>query len=188
MSEAAAETNESNNTDGTDSGQQLEIENDTSATTSSAGDDFKPITSQKELDQALKGRLDRERSKFKDYNDLKAKATKFDQVTAAQKSEVQLAIERAEAAERKASELESAKEVSDWKSQVAKDPKYAGVTADVLRGNTFEEIEGHAASLKALLPEPRKGGQVSTEGRTVSTGNGDPRTQFADLLKTARGG
>lgn len=188
MSEATgSETNESN-TDGTVTGEQLEIENDTSATTSGAGDEFKPITSQQELDRALKGRLDRERAKYKDYPDLKEKATKFDQVTAAQKSEVQLAIERAEAAERKAADLESEKEIADWKSQVAKDPKYAGITADVLRGSTLDEIEDHAASLKALLPEPRKGGQVSTEGRTVGNGSGGPAQQFADLLKTARGG
>jgi hypothetical protein len=116
------------------------------------------------------------------------KAQKFDQVTAAQKSELQLAIERAEAAEKKSAVLEAEKQKADWKAAVAKDPKYAGVPADVLRGESLEEIEAHAASLKALLPEPRKPGQVPGEGRTVTTGSGDPAQQFADILRKARGG
>lgn len=53
-----------------------------------AADEFKPITSQKELDAALKGRLDRERAKFKDYNDLKAKADMLDQIEQANLSEL----------------------------------------------------------------------------------------------------
>lgn len=187
MSETGVtEANEST-TDGSEAAAAA-TENDTSATTSGAGDDFKPITSQKELEQALRTRLDRERAKFKDYGDLKAKADKFDQVTEAQKSELQLAIERAEAAERKASSLETEREIAGWKSQVAKDPQYAGVTADVLRGSTLEEIEEHAASLKALMPEPKKGGSVPSEGRTVTSGKGDPATEFAEIMRNARGG
>jgi len=58
--------------------------------------------------------------------------------------------------------------------------------AAVLRGTTLEEIEDHAAELKALLPEPRKAGQVPAEGRTVTTGTGDPAQQFAELIRNAR--
>lgn len=187
MSETGVEANEST-TDGSETADQAGTEKDTSGTTSAAGDNFKPITSQRELEDALKERLTRERAKFKDYGELKDKAAKFDQVTAAQKSEVQLATERADAAEQRAAKLESEKEVAGWKSQIAKDPKYAGVTVDVLRGNTFEELEEHAASLKALLPEPRKPGHVPGEGRTVTPGTGDPAQQFAELIRNARKG
>lgn len=114
------------------------------------------------------------------------KAAEFDRVTDAQKSEQQKLIERAEAAENRAAQLEAAREIEGWKSTVAKDPKYAGVTAEVLRGSTLEEIEDHAAALKALLPEPRKAGQVPAEGRTVPTGTGDPAQQFAELIRNAR--
>lgn len=117
-----------------------------------------------------------------------AKAAEFDKVTEAQKSEQQKLIERAEAAENRAAQLEAAREIEGWKSTVAKDPKYAGVTAEVLRGNTLEEIEDHAAALKALLPDPRKAGQVLAEGRTVQTGTGDPATQFANIITNARRG
>lgn len=172
-------------TDGSDAAEQAGAENDTSGATSAAGDGFKPITSQRELEQALKTRLDRERAKFKDYDDLKAKAAKFDQVTEAAKSDLQLALERAEAAERRSSELETERQIAGWRTEVSRSTN-GRIPADVLRGNTLEEIEAHAASLVALLPEPKKGGQVPAEGRTVTTGSGDPANQFAELLRNAR--
>jgi hypothetical protein len=151
---------------------------ESSGSTSTAGDNFTPITSQQELDQALKTRLERERAKFKDYNDLKAKAAEFDKVAEAQKSDLQRQVERAEAAEKEAAELRSAREIEGWKAQVS---KKTGVPANVLRGSTLDELEDHAASLKSLLPEPRPG-RVPSEGRTVTTGSGDPAQQLASIL------
>ena len=50
--------------------------------------EFEPITSQEQLDGILKGRLAREReqaaAKYADYDELKAKAAKFDEAEAAQ--------------------------------------------------------------------------------------------------------
>lgn len=71
-----------------------------------AADEFKPITSQQELNAALKDRLDRERSKFKDYNDLKAKAAKLDEIEQANLSELEKANGRITTAE---SERDTAK-------------------------------------------------------------------------------
>jgi hypothetical protein len=118
--------------------------------------------------------------------ELKSKASRLDEIEEAQKSELQKAIERAEAAEGTLATLQAAQQISDWKSEVTKLPKYAGVSPDVLRGTTLEEIEEHAAQLKALLPEPRKPGHVPGEGRTVTNGTGDPAQQFADLIRNAR--
>ena len=57
--------------------------------------DFQPITSQEQLDGILKSRLARERekvaSKYADYDDLKAKAAKFDEAEAAQMSDLEMA-------------------------------------------------------------------------------------------------
>ena len=100
----------------------------------------------------------------------------------AQKSEQQKLIERAEAAEQRAALLEAAREIDGWKSDIA---KKTGVPADVLRGATLDELEEHAASLKALLP-PTKPGQVRAEGRTVTSGTGDPAQQFAEIIRGAR--
>lgn len=113
------------------------------------------------------------------------KAKKFDEVTEAQKTESQKILERAEAAEHRADALEAAQQRADWIAQVS---KKTGVPGDVLRGETLDDIEAHAASVKALLPEPRKAGQVLAEGRTVSAGTGDPAQQFADIIRGARQG
>lgn len=112
-----------------------------------------------------------------------AAAKKLSELEESQKTELQKAIERAEAAEGVAYALTAAQEINDFKAQVS---KRTGVPVDVLRGTNIEEIEEHAASLKALLPEPRKPGQVPGEGRTVTTGTGDPAQQFADIIRNAR--
>lgn len=112
-----------------------------------------------------------------------AAAKRLTDLEESQKSELQKALERAEEAEGVAYALRTAQEVNDLKAQVS---KKTGIPADVLRGSDLEEIENHAASLKALLPEPRKAGQVPTEGRTVTTGTGDPAQQFAELIRNAR--
>lgn len=64
-----------------------------------AADDFKAITTQDELNRIVGERIARERSKFADYGDLKAKAAQFDKIEEQNKTEIQRATERAEAAE-----------------------------------------------------------------------------------------
>jgi hypothetical protein len=54
---------------------------------------------QEQLDTIITDRLSREREKYKDYDDLKQKATKFVELEEAQKSELQKANEKAQAAE-----------------------------------------------------------------------------------------
>jgi len=98
----------------------------------------------------------------------------------ADKTELQRERDAREAAQREAAELRAEREVEGWKAQISK--KF-GIPADVLRGSTLDEIEDHAASLKALLPEPRTPGAVPGEGRTVTGGAGNPAQQFANILK-----
>jgi hypothetical protein len=105
-------------------------------------------------------------------------AKELEAIRESQKSDQQRLVERAEAAERERDEERALRQVGDWKSEVA---KKTGVPAEVLRGSSLEDIEAHAVSLKALLPEPRPG-HVPTEGRTVTTGSGDPAQQFASLI------
>lgn len=111
------------------------------------------------------------------------------------KSELQRAQTRAEAAEKKAADLEAAnqkreaeaeqaKQIAGWKEAVS---KATGVPVAVLRGSTQEDIKAHAESLKEAFPDPdpRRGAYVPGEGRHVATGTGDPRQQFADIIKNA---
>lgn len=78
--------------------------NPTSGETPTAGDEFRPITSQEDLNKVLNERLTRERAKFADYKDVKAKASRLDEIEEANKSELQKAADRATAAERERDE------------------------------------------------------------------------------------
>src|SRR5690554_6655553 len=61
---------------------------------------FKPITSQDDLNRIITARVERERSKYGDYDDLKAKAAKLDEIEQANKSEAEKLAEAKAAAER----------------------------------------------------------------------------------------
>jgi hypothetical protein len=71
--------------------------NNTSETTPVAGDGFKPITSQDELNRIIGERV--KRAKPADYDDLRMKAARLDEIEQANKTEVEKANERATKAE-----------------------------------------------------------------------------------------
>lgn len=74
-------------------------------TSTATSDTFTPITSQEEFDKALKPRLERERSKYADYKDLQAKASKYDELEQASKSDLEKANDRATQAEAKLADM-----------------------------------------------------------------------------------
>lgn len=67
-------------------------------------EEFRPITTQDDLNRVIGERIQRERSKFADYYDFKAKAERFDEIEEANKTEQQRIAERAESAERERDE------------------------------------------------------------------------------------
>lgn len=133
---------------------------------------FREITSQRQLDQVIAKRLERERAKFADYAELQEKAAAIDD-----------AIERAEKAEAALADLKAANQVRDWREEVAAE---AGVPAAALRGSTRKELEEHAAQLKELIatvPGPQRV-VVPGEGEPDLALNGNP---LLDKLKAAVG-
>ena len=93
--------------------------------------------SQEDVNRIVQERLQREREKYSDYDELK---------TAAERAQ-ELEEEKQTLAERVA-EFEAKEEQSKLVAQVAND---AGVPADALRGDTKEELEAHAEVLKSLM-------------------------------------
>lgn len=124
-------------------------ENDGQQAAESEG--FKPITSQEELNRLIGQRIAKVESRFGDYEDVKAKAAKFDEAQEAAKSDLEKATARAEAAESKVKEYEQRTQIATWKSEIVKDSK---VPAEALRGTTREELEEHFEALKGLISEP----------------------------------
>lgn len=140
-----------------------------------AANEFKPITSQEGLNAALKDRLDRERAKFKDYNDLKAKAAKLDEIEQANLSELEKANGRIAAAEK---DREAAKAEA---SRVRKAVQYGlslEVADEFLTGTDEETLEAQAKRLSELMAEKttaeverkKKNPTVPKEGTSTKTG------------------
>ena len=136
--------------------------------TAAAAETFAAPASQEELDRIIQARLDRERKKFADYDELKKAADRLTQLEEANKSEAEKAVARAEAAEKRAAELEAA----TLKATVAADK---GVPAALLTGSTQEELEASADALIAFRGEQKPAGPSSTSlGKVNQTAKVEP--------------
>lgn len=137
-------------------------------------DSFTPPASQEELDRLIGSRLAKERSKFSDYEDLKAKAAEFDKAQEAAKSEQEKQAEQLEKLQRENQDLKQREQVAQWKKQVSEE---TGVPASVLAGDSLEDLQSHAEALKPLIENSINGGglrPIPNEGtRTGTALNGD---------------
>lgn len=127
-----------------------------------AASEFQAITSQEDFDKAIQARIARERAKFADYDDLKARADKLVEIEESQKTEAQKAEERLRAAESRAAELE----LRSIRAEVAAEK---GVPVTLLSGTTKDEITASAEALIAF-----RGEQAQTETYTVAAAGKRP--------------
>lgn len=104
---------------------------------------------QSDVDGIVKERLRRERERYADYDQLKAKAAKFDEAEEASKSELQKATERADKLQK---ELDDMRAQQQRQAIVTKVAKESGVDAELLAtmsGATEDEVKANAELLKA---------------------------------------
>jgi hypothetical protein len=136
---------------------------------------FEAITSQEDFDKAIQARIARERAKFADYEDVKARASKLTEIEEANKTEAEKVAERLAAAEKRAVELEA-------KATRAEVAAAKGVPIGLLSGGTKEELE---ASADALIQFKGESGSttlhVPNEGKSP-TAQVDSKKQFAKSL------
>lgn len=132
---------------------------------------------QDEVNAIVGKRLAEEKSKFADYDVLKAKADKFDEAEEASKSELQKATERANALETELNGLKKAEELRQTREKIATE---TGVPANLLTGSTEDECKAQAEAIKAFAtpgyPKVKDGGEVS------KASDGSTRQQFADFM------
>jgi hypothetical protein len=120
----------------------------TSQEATSTTDEFKAPATQAELNEIVEKRLARERAKYSDYNDVKARAAKFDELEEEKKSELDKLTSKATKAEQRAIAAEQAL----LKSEVAREK---GVPVKLLTGSTKEELEAAADELIAFRGEQK---------------------------------
>ena len=121
---------------------------------------------QADIDAAINARLKDERkkhaeemSKFSDYEDFKEKAAKFDELEAANKTELEKANEAAQAAIKRAEEAEARAAALETKAAhdalVAKVASEEGVPASLLNGADEDELRASAQAVKAYVEEQK---------------------------------
>lgn len=140
-------------------------------------DVFAAPASQEELDRIIQARLDRERKKFADYDELKKAADRLSQLEEANKTEAQKTADRLAAAEKRAAELE----VKALRAEVA---AAKGVPANLLTGSSQEELEAAADALIAFRGGQKPAGPSSSSLNRVNsnTVKGSTGDQFADFF------
>lgn len=143
-------------------------ENNTVETTGTTEESGKTFT-QAEVNAIIEGRLVREREKYSDYESLKEKAGKFDEIQEANKTEIQKANEKAEAL---AKELESLKASNTIKAAREKVAKETEVPAELLTGNDEETCKAQAeAILKFATSKPSHKTYPGTQSTASNTSN-----------------
>lgn len=111
---------------------------------------FSPIESQEDLDRIINKRLNREKAKYGDYEELKSKAAKFDELEAKNKSELEL---MSEAKSKLEEELKSIKATNQQKEWIAAAAERTGVPAKLIKGKSEDEINEAADELKAAFDD-----------------------------------
>lgn len=149
--------------DTADAGEQVE------QTTVDEGQAFKAPESQDELDRIIQKRLDRERSRFADYDDLKSKAEK-----AAELESVAADLRK------RVESFESRDARSDLVKKVATDN---GVDADLLaemRGDSEEDLTAQAKRLVDRLKPAHS--VIPGQAKSPENAPSDPLREFTRQL------
>lgn len=134
---------------------------------------------QEEIDQIIGARLAKIRATYSDYEDLKAKAAKFDEIEEASKTELQKMTERADALQAELDGMKKARDLRDLRDKVAKE---TGVPANLLSGETEEACLEQA---KAIMEFAKPGAYPSVKdaGEVRHTGKRTTKEQFAEWAK-----
>lgn len=129
---------------------------------------FSPITvtSQEQFDELVRNRLDRlekkharELSKYEGFEDIKAKAEKFDAFEAEQGTEIEKLTRRIEKAERERDEFKTKIAKSERNEMVRDIADELGLPKALVKrvqGDTEDDIRADIADLMQGLPSPKK--------------------------------
>ena len=139
---------------------------------------------QAELNAIVQKRRGEQASKYENYEELKAKAQKFDEIEEQSKSELQRANERATALEKELDSMKRADAVRKIREEVSTE---LGVPANLLNGATKEECEAQAKEILNFA-KPNAYPNVKDAGEVRNTSTSKTRDQFAHWFEDINGG
>lgn len=135
---------------------------------------------QSQLDAIVADRLKRAEGKYADYEDLKAKARKLDELTEAEKSDLQKAQDAAAGYKAQLDDLQAQIKARDARDKVSAEK---GVPAYLLTASTEEDCRKQADDIlrfsqgRPKYPDTGDGGEPAGSG-----GGGATRDQFAEWM------
>lgn len=154
--------------------------NTTSETTPGAGDGFKPITSQDELNRIIGERV--KRAKPADYDELKAKAARLDEIEQANKSEIEKANDRVAKAEAEAAKVPSLV-AGQLREHLVKLHEINAEDAELfLTASDPELLLKQVDRLVERGAQRKKSNHVPREGATPASSGGDDMRSFTNEL------
>ena len=142
-------------------------------------DEQTPVVSktftQEQVNALLADTKRKERDKFADYDEVKAKAGRLDQIEQESKTETQKALDKAAELETELNKYRTKDQVTQWAAEITKD---SDIPASVLRGSTKEELEQHFEQLKGLAPKPKR------NSAPAGTPSGEPGSRAVAALRS----
>lgn len=156
------------------------------------GDQGKTFT-QADVDRVVEQRLTRERAKFGDYDALKQKAAKFDELDAANKSEMERLQEQL-AAEQTARTTAETKAAAAERTQFGIDKGLPSALAKKLTGQTPEELEAEIEELRPFIggaPKSDEKKKLTIEAlrsgaSDFGSASTDPKERAAEAVRALR--
>lgn len=147
--------------------------------------EFQPITTQEEFDEAIKGRLQREKQKYSDYEEIKGKLANYETQIgelngALQSANDKIATFDAELADRD-SKI-SALETSSLRTRIAHETGLGFDAVSFLNGNTEDEIKASAEALKGIIKKSVVPPQASGEPATGGAGSNATSNAMKQML------
>lgn len=142
----------------------------------------KKTFSQAEVDEIVSERLKRERSKYADYESLKDKAAKFDQVEEANKTELQKATERAAALQLQLDKFTKANELRTIREKVATE---MNIPVNLLTGEDEETCKAQAEAMLKWAQSPAPYPSVKDAGESKKVSGKSTRDDFAAWFEAA---
>lgn len=154
--------------------------NNTGEQTPDAGGEFKPITTQDDLNKIISDRVARERSKYADYKDLKSKADQLAKIEEANKTESQKLADAKAAAEKDAQEARA----EAARLRVAAKYGISDDDADLfLTGTDTDTLTRQAERLSQRVEDRKKqGNRAPTEGANPKPTTSDDAAFARNLL------
>lgn len=134
---------------------------------------------QAELNAIVQKRIGEEKAKYENYEELKEKAQKFDEIAEANKTELQKAKEKADGLQVELDNIKKATALRDLRDEVS---KTKGVPANLLTGATREECEAQADQILTFAKASPGYPAVPDGGEPTGSVKKATRDLFADWL------